>query len=153
MTKQNKDWPKNIEEMHDHYNIRPWIENLVDPEKLSAEGYKLREFLKFRLDFVEEELNETRKAVVEKDPEEIVDGLIDICVVALGTLDLFGVNAQKAWLEVLNANMKKKVGQKPGRENEHGFPDLVKDPDWEAPSHNGNHGILHDVVNAPNKQE
>ena len=52
----------------------------------------------------------------EADPEEIVDGLIDLCVVAIGTLWMPLVSTRyKAWDEVLKANMAKEVGVKDSR--------------------------------------
>ena len=57
------------------------------------------------------------------NPEEMIDGLIDLCVIAIGTLDIAGVDADKAWEEVLEANMAKEVGIKPGRPNPLGLPD------------------------------
>ena len=50
----------------------------------------LNNFLHFRVAFLKEEFDETFKATGEKDAEEIVDGLIDLCVVAIGTLDAIG---------------------------------------------------------------
>ena len=41
--------------------------------------------------------------------------------------------------------MAKQVGVKPGRPNPLGLPDLMKPEDWKAPSHEGNHGKLHDI--------
>ena len=76
------------------------------------------------------------------DAEEIVDGLIDLCVVAIGTLDAFNVDGNKAWDEVLKANMQKEVGVKESRPNPLGLPDLIKPEGWEAPSHKGNYGDL-----------
>ena len=49
-------------------------------------------------------------AAKDGNPEEIVDALIDLCVVAIGTLDAYGVNSYKAWDEVHAANMNKEVG-------------------------------------------
>ena len=95
---------------------------------------------------VQEEVDETNEAIQHKDPEEIVDGLIDICVFAIGTLDAFGVDAYKAWDEIYNANMMKNVGVKEGRPNPLGLPDLIKPDNWENPSHEGNHGSLHNAL-------
>jgi predicted HAD superfamily Cof-like phosphohydrolase len=81
----------------------------------------------------------------EKDAEEIVDGLIDLCVVAIGTLDAFGIDAYKAWDEVHQANMSKEVGVKKERPNPLGLPDLVKPEGWINPSHGGNHGLLNNI--------
>ena len=132
----SKDWVKDIHDMQTKYQTREWVNNNKD---------KLRDFLEFRVDFLEEELGETSAALVNADAEEIVDGLIDLCVVAIGTLDAFGVDPYKAWDEVLKANMQKSVGKKSTRPNPLGVPDLVKPEDWEAPSHKGNHGKFNDI--------
>jgi len=76
------------------------------------------------------------------NPEEVVDALIDLCVVAIGTLDAYGVDSNKAWDEVLKANMSKEPGIKPERPNPLGLPDLMKPEGWVAPSHVGNYGRL-----------
>jgi predicted HAD superfamily Cof-like phosphohydrolase len=134
---------KDIHDMHVKYGVHEWVQKQVTTKNYEA----LRQFLDFRLDFIEEEFNETLKAThLDKNPEEIVDGLIDIIVVALGTLDAFGVNAQKAWDEVHNANMAKEVGVKPERPNPLGLPDLIKPTEWRAPSHDGNHGCFTDFI-------
>ena len=127
----SKDWVKDINDMHKHYGTDETMKKM-DPEKL-------KQFLKFRIDFLQEELNELRTA---DSAEDVVDALIDLCVVAIGTLDSFDVDAYKAWDEVLKANMNKRVGVKDSRPNPLGLPDLIKPPGWEAPSHEGNHGNL-----------
>jgi len=132
----SKDWVKDIHLMQGKYLTRQWVKD--NPEKWRA-------FLDFRIDFLREELGETEAALVSMDAEEIVDGLIDLCVVAIGTLDAFGVNPYKAWDEVLQANMAKEVGEKPSRPNPLGVPDLVKPDNWKAPSHKGNHGKFNDI--------
>jgi len=132
----SKDWVKDIYLMQGKYLTRQWVKD--NPEKWKA-------FLDFRIDFIREELEETEAALVSMDAEEIVDGLIDLCVVAIGTLDAFGVDPYKAWDEVLQANMAKEVGKKPSRPNPLGVPDLVKPDNWKAPSHKGNHGKFNDI--------
>ena len=91
---------------------------------------------------VREELDETCDAFESKDSEEIVDGLIDLCVFAIGTLDVFGVDANKAWDKIYEANMAKEPGVKPGRPNPFGLPDLIKPEGWQGPNHEDNHGNL-----------
>lgn len=129
----SNDWVMDMFRMHEKYGVHEWVTN--NPEKL-------KEFLEFRLKFLQEELDETRKAAAANDAEEIVDGLIDLCVVAIGTLDAFGVDAHAAWDEVLKANMAKEVGIKPERPNPLGLPDLMKPEGWTPPSHNGNTGLF-----------
>jgi len=128
----SSNWVNDMNSMHVKYGVHGSVDKM-DKKKLQA-------FLDFRLNFLEEELNETRAAAQNGDAEEIVDGLIDLCVVAIGTLDAFEVDAHKAWDEVLKANMAKEVGVKEGRPNPLGLPDLVKPEGWVGPSHEGNHG-------------
>lgn len=127
-------WVNDIEDMHHKFGVHEWFEKNKHNKEL------MRTYLRFRLNMVEEELNETREAIDSKDPEEIVDGLIDLCVFAIGTLDVFGVDAVKAWNEIYSANMAKDVGVKPGRPNPFGLPDLIKPDGWIGPNHSGNHG-------------
>lgn len=131
-----KQWHEDIWDMHYKFGVHQWImENIDDKEKLSK-------FLEFRLNFLEEELTETRTAMKDKDPQEIVDGLIDLCVVAIGTLDSFGVDSQRAWDEVHRANMAKNPGVKETRPNPLGLPDLIKPEGWTGPEHDDNTGYL-----------
>ena len=132
----SKDWVKDINTMQKKYGVPEWIKNASPSDR--------NEYLKFRAKFLEEELTELNNAIYHADSEEVVDALIDLCVVAIGTLDAFDINAHKAWNEVLKANMNKQVGVKEGRPNPLGLPDLTKPEDWEAPDHSGNYGILYD---------
>jgi hypothetical protein len=124
-------------------NINAFIDYLFLEKKYSkhtVNAYR-KDIKDFTL-FLKEEFDETFKATDEKNAEEIVDGLIDLCVVAIGTLDAFGVDPYKAWDAVYKANMAKVVGVKPSRPNPLGLPDLIKPEDWSAPDHTGNHCIL-----------
>ena len=135
----SKNWVKDIQDMQYKYGVHKWIHDNKDVTD------NLRKYLEFRIDFLQEELSETEAALVNMDAEEIVDGLIDLCVVAIGTLDAFGVDPYKAWDEVLKANLAKEVGVKPSRPNPLGLPDLIKPEDWEGPDHSGNHGKLNNI--------
>jgi predicted HAD superfamily Cof-like phosphohydrolase len=131
-------WVEDINDMHIKYGVHDWVSKKLVMQDNAA----LKQFLEFRIKFLEEELAETKKALETRDAEEIVDGLIDLCVVAIGTLDAFGVDAQVAWENVRTANMSKVVGVKESRPNPLGLPDLIKPEGWVAPSHKGNHGHL-----------
>lgn len=128
----SKDWVADIHNMHEHYGMLERFKNFTEEEK--------RLFLQFRANFLQEELDELKANM--DNPEEVVDALIDLCVVAIGTLDTYGIDAHKAWDEVLTANMNKRVGIKEGRPNPLGLPDLMKPEGWQPPSHAGNHGRL-----------
>ncbi len=130
--------PEDIVDMHRKFGVNEWVAKQVEEKNYEA----LRKFLRFRLNFLEEELIETNGAFSKADPEEVVDGLIDLIVVALGTLDAFGVDTFKAWNQVHMANISKEVGIKADRPNPLGLPDLVKPVGWVKPDHTGNHGVL-----------
>ena len=125
-------WVRDMNNMHAKYGVHRWVKNNPD---------KLNKYLEFRINYLQEEHDQTQRAAfIYEDPEEIVDGLIDLCVVAIGTLDAFGVDANAAWDQVLKANMAKEVGVKPERPNPLGLPDLMKPEGWQPPSHEGNTG-------------
>lgn len=125
-------WVKDIEVMHQKYGAKAVIKNLNKEQ--------LRSFLDFRIKFLEEELNELSDS--RNSPDDIVDALVDLCVVAIGTLDLFEVDANLAWDRVLVANMNKSPGVKSTRPNPLGFPDLIKAASWVAPDHTNNTGLI-----------
>lgn len=129
---------RNIRDMHLKYGVHDWVDANED---------KRGELLKLRLRMLNEEHTETMNAYLQGDAEEVVDGLIDLIVIAAGTLDIFGVDADKAWDEVHRANMSKEVGVKPGRPNPLGLPDLLKPSGWKAPDHENNLGVLPEVIN------
>ena len=127
-------WHQDIRKMHEHYGFS--LEH-ADEDKLEA-------FLDFRIKFLQEELTEMQTA---QTADDVVDALIDLCVVAIGTLDLLQVDSQQAWDRVLRANMLKKVGVKPTRQQDGSMPDLVKPLGWRAPNHDDNVGLLSKIYN------
>jgi len=130
----SKDWADDIRNMHAHYGVHPVIDKM--------DGDTLKKFLEFRINFLNEELTELKTA---ETAEDVVDALIDLCVVAIGTLDGFAVDSHKAWDEVLKANMAKKTGIKATRPNPLGLPDLIKPEGWVGPSHLNNYGFLRKI--------
>jgi predicted HAD superfamily Cof-like phosphohydrolase len=128
-----------MQAMHKKYGVDEWMK-----KEKNSDWSRLNKFMNFRIKMMQEELDETKAAFKNKDQEEMVDGIIDMCVFAIGTLEVFGVDANKAWDEVLKANMSKEVGIKEGRPNPLGLPDLVKPEGWEGPTHKGNHGNITD---------
>lgn len=127
--------------MHNKFGVHEWFEQNKHDKDL------MRKFVAFRLMMQYEELGETMSAaLVQGNSEEVVDGLIDTIVFAIGTLDIMGVDTKKAWDEVYQANMSKQAGVKPSRPNPFGLPDLLKPAGWKAPSHAGNHGNLTEIL-------
>lgn len=124
-------WVQDIKKMHEHYGVNPVV------RKFDAD--KLKSFVEFRIRFLQEELDELKNA---DNPDDVVDALIDLCVVSIGTLNALDVDANKAWDEVHVANMTKETGIKESRPNPLGLPDLIKPAGWVAPSHADNIGLL-----------
>lgn len=131
---------QDIADMHAKFGVREVVARLT-PEQLKT-------YLKFRLDMVQEEVTETLDAYNAADCDNIVDGLIDAIVFAVGTLDVLGVDTATAWNRVHAANMAKEPGVKPGRPNPYGFPDLIKPEGWTAPTHLDNLGLLTKIFNS-----
>lgn len=127
----SRNWVMDIEIMHTKYGVNKKVKEF-DASKLAA-------YLEFRINFLKEELTELQEA---KSGDDAVDALIDLCVVAIGTLDSMGVDAYKAWEEVLSANLAKEVGIKATRPNPLGLPDLIKPEGWTSPSHADNVGLF-----------
>lgn len=147
-----------IEEMHSKFRVREIVETF--------DNAKLLAWLEFRLKFLQEELDEGLKALGElkslqevtsgdramdahaaiKASDDLVDSMIDLIVVATGTLDGLQVDSDTAWNRVHTANMQKEPGIKASRPNPLGLPDLIKPEGWQAPSHADNIGLLERLV-------
>ena len=134
-------WFKDMQDMHKKYGVNKWYQA---EQQSDVEWRRFNKFMQFRLGMMQEELDETKEAFELKDAPGMVDGIIDLCVFAIGTLEVFGVDANKAWDEVYKANMSKEVGIKKGRPNPLGLPDLVKPEGWTGPNHEGSHGSITD---------
>ncbi len=133
-------WSKDISDMHQKFGVNKWFTKNKSNKEI------MKKYLMFRMLMLNEELHETMQAVNSENPEEIVDGLIDICVFAIGTLNVLEVDADKAWDAIHNANMAKEPGVKAGRPNPFGMPDLLKPEGWKGPDHSDNHGSISDIL-------
>ena len=128
---------KDIRDMHQKFGVHETVSDMTSEQFV--------EYLRFRVSMIKEEYDETVVALNDGDAEEFVDGIIDMIVFAAGTLDVIGVDAERAWTAVHEANMGKRKGVNKSRPNKFGFPDMVKPKNWEAPSHTDNHGLLTDL--------
>jgi predicted HAD superfamily Cof-like phosphohydrolase len=131
MENKPTDWCQDIAEMHTKFGVNPAVRQM-DADKLKA-------FLEFRIRFLQEELDEMKNT---HEMEDVTDALIDLCVVAIGTLNALDIDPYLAWNRVHAANMAKEVGIKATRPNPLGLPDLIKPAGWTAPSHKDNIGLL-----------
>lgn len=112
-----------VKAMHEHFGIPlQQTPGLLDEETMN-----------FRLKFLAEELNETWEAWENADLESLADGLIDLCIVALGTAAMMGLPFNDMFVEVHEANMRKVRVEHPAESKRgHGF-DLKKPVDWKGP--------------------
>lgn len=119
---------KNILDFHEKFQV-PLANS---PTLLSGET------LKFRIDFLQEELNELKKAHVENNLEEAFDALLDLAVVLYGTAQFMGFS-EEAWnegfAEVHRANMSKVRATDASQSKRGTSLDVVKPEGWQAPNH------------------
>jgi len=130
----SKDWVNDIYEMHQKFKVHTSVDAMDDDT--------LKKYLEFRIKFLQEELDEMKNA---KNGDDVVDALIDLCVVAIGTLDAFDIDSYAAWDRVHKENMSKEIGIKESRPNPLGLPDLIKPEGWQAPTHVDNIGLLSQI--------
>ena len=92
-----------------------------------------RDYLLARAEFIQEELDELKEAILQGDFLEQIDALVDIVVVCKGSAVLMGIPWGGHWNEVMRANMGKEPGaqsKRPGMKH-----DLIKPPGWMGPDH------------------
>ena len=130
----SQNWVKDMNDMHTKFGVREVVSKM--------DANKLTEFFEFRIGCLQEELDELKAA---QNGDDAVDALIDLSVFAIGTLDLFGIDAEMAWNRVYAANISKEVGIKEARPNPMGLPDLIKPEGWTAPTHKDNIGAFEKI--------
>lgn len=122
---ENPDLIEDVEQFHDKFKLEKRLLNTpVDPD-----------LMKVRIRFLAEELKEVNKAAAEGDLEEVLDGLVDLVYVAVGTAFLFNLDFPNAWKNVQEANMAK-VQASADNPGKRGYArDIVKPPGWKKPDH------------------
>ena len=70
-------------------------------------GFSSEKINTLRINLIEEELEELKEAIKNKDLKETIDALTDILYVTYGAGHAFGVNLDKCFGEVQNSNMSK----------------------------------------------
>jgi len=88
----------------------------------------------FRIEHIEEELNELKEAFTTNDLVEIADALVDIVYVSVGACIEWGIPFDSVWAEVQKSNMSKQRAKPDGSDSKRGSAsDVVKPDDWTAP--------------------
>lgn len=91
------------------------------------------DLLKFRIEFMHEELREFEDAAAVGDQAKMADALIDLVYVALGTAHVYGFPWHLLWNEVQRANMTKERATRETASARGGEWDVVKPSDWKPP--------------------
>lgn len=92
-----------------------------------------REMSDFRIETMQEELDEYKEAVEQQDPVKQFDALLDLLYFVIGTLLLHGFPIVRGWAMVHFANMCK-VRAKSEDESKRGSTfDVIKPPGWVHP--------------------
>lgn len=86
--------------------VRIFMKTFGQEVKFKA-GFPDQKKVQLRYDLIEEELNELKKAIDEKNLKEIADALTDILYVTYGAGHAFGIDLDKCFLEVQRSNMSK----------------------------------------------
>ena len=84
-----------------------------------------------RISLINEELEELKQAISEKNLTEVADALTDILYVTYGAVHAFGINLDKWFEEVQKSNMSK-LG-KDGKPISNEFGKVMKGPDYFKP--------------------
>lgn len=92
---------------------------------------------KLRIDLMQEELDEIKKAIQDKDYPELLDGLCDLQYVLLGTVLEFGLQDMFniAFKEVHKSNMSKALFNKTDKEIEKAHRETLEKYDNQFPIH------------------
>ena len=86
---------------------------------------------KLRISLIEEELNEFKEAIKNRDLKEVADALTDILYVTYGAGHAFGINLDICFDEVQRSNMSKLGNDGKPIYNEHGK--VMKGPKYFKP--------------------
>ena len=97
-------------------------------------GFSNDKINKLRIDLIDEELNELKVAINNKDLKEAIDALTDILYVTYGAGHAFGVNLDECFDEVQRSNMSK-LGED-GKPIYNQAGKVMKGPNYFAPDLN-----------------
>ena len=87
-------------------SVKKFMETFGQEIKEKA-GFPDEKITSLRYDLINEELDEHKEAMDNKDIKEVADALTDILYVTYGAGHAFGINLDKCFEEVQNSNMSK----------------------------------------------
>ena len=92
--------------MSNFIKVKTFMNTYGQDVKEKAE-FPENKIVQLRIDLIEEELNELKEAIKNKDIVEVADALTDILYVTYGAGHSFGVNLDECFDEVQRSNMSK----------------------------------------------
>lgn len=95
----------NFEKVSLEFNTAFGVKNYTSPQPNIFDADPA--FVKYRLSLIEEEVDELKEAIKNKDFVETIDALSDIMYVTLGFFSGIGINADEAFSLVHKSNMSK----------------------------------------------
>ena len=113
--------------------VRKFMETFGQNIREKAE-FPDKKIVTLRYDLIQEELNELKEAIVNKDIKEVADALTDILYVTYGAGHAFGINLDKCFEEVQKSNMSKLGSDGKPIYNEKGK--VMKGPNYFKPNLN-----------------
>lgn len=97
----------------------------------SVDGFNKDQFALY-FDLIKEELEELEVAYSAGDNVEMLDALIDILVVTIGTIHSMGADAEGAWKEVMKTNFAK-IDKETGKVRKREDGKVLKPVGWVPP--------------------
>ena len=95
-----------MSDMSNFNKVKAFMNTYGQDVKERAE-FPENKIVQLRIDLIEEELNELKEAIKNKDIVEVADALTDILYVTYGAGHSFGVNLDECFDEVQRSNMSK----------------------------------------------
>ena len=95
-----------MSDMSNFNKVKAFMNTYGQDVKEKAE-FPENKIVQLRIDLIEEELNELKEAIKNKDIIEVADALTDILYVTYGAGHSFGVNLDECFDEVQRSNMSK----------------------------------------------
>ena len=114
-------------------SVKKFMETFGQEIKEKA-GFPDEKITSLRYDLINEELDELKEAMDNKDIKEVADALTDILYVTYGAGHAFGINLDNCFKEVQNSNMSKLGEDGKPIYNEHGK--VMKGPNYFQPNLN-----------------
>ena len=120
-----------MRDMSNFNKVKAFMNTYGQDVKEKAE-FPENKIVQLRIDLIEEELNELKEAIKNKDIVEVADALTDILYVTYGAGHSFGVNLDECFDEVQRSNMSK-LGED-GKPIYNDSGKVMKGPNYFAPN-------------------